>query len=62
MTKATSLMKCVLHHRYERAEAENELAKLEETQRRKVEAEKLKSGQVQGDPMEEAEAAAMAGR
>ena len=43
---------------YEKAEAENELAKLEE----KAEAEKLKAGQIQKDPMEEAEAAAMSGR
>ena len=46
---------------YERAEAENELAKLEEVQRKKAEAEKLKAGQIQKDPMEEAEAAAMSG-
>ncbi|CAK0781365.1 hypothetical protein CVIRNUC_005355 [Coccomyxa viridis] len=47
---------------YERAAAENELAELEETQRKKAEAEKIKAGQIQKDPMEEAEAAAMSGR
>ena len=47
---------------YEKAEAENELAKLEETQRLKAEADKIKAGQIQKDPMEEAEAAAMSGR
>ena len=47
---------------YERAAAENELAELEETQLKKAEAEKIKAGQIQKDPMEEAEAAAMSGR
>ena len=46
---------------YERAEAEHELDKLTEEQQKKAAAEKIKAGQLQKDPMEEAEAAALAG-
>ena len=46
---------------YERAEAEHELEKLTEEQQKKAAAEKLKPGQLVADPMEAAEAAALAG-
>ena len=48
---------------YERAEAEHELEKLTEEQQKKAAAEKLRPGQLaeDKDPMEEAEAAALAG-
>lgn len=46
---------------YERAEAEQALEKLSEEQKKKAAAEELKAGQIVKDPMEEAEAAAMAG-
>ena len=50
-----------MFYRYERAEAEHELEKLTEEQQKKAAAEKLKPGQLVADPMEAAEAAALAG-